>query len=615
MADNVTLPGTGQVVATKEIAGVEYQVMLMADGTYAVVNPATSDKQDLLLTELQLKADLTETQPVSAATLPLPTGAATSAKQLADDHNVTVSNMIAEVETGLATSAKQLADDHNVTVSNMIAEVETGLATSTKQTDGTQQTRVLDVDGNGIGSSQDSDGNYHLSTTIIQNVNPDPNNSSTTNLAVGNDYTFEGTASSTLGVVGLQWSLKTDQNATVYIEESDIEDSADGTEWDLSRSFNYIAAHGGRGETVQATKAYWRIRVVLTGTIATTYFRLSAVLCPIAMPLPSALSADGRLLTENTITGKENPDRHVWVSPVNGLQTFTTVRLVGTNFDGIVKDTNFWTEAVTNGGTVTQNGEIVLNTEADSAGNGTAKYTSVRKARFVVGSALKFQGLFSFVTAGTVDNVRRCGAYDANNGFFFQLDGTTFSVVSRKATVDTPIASGSFNGNLGTTFTPSTGAGEVYYKLDIEWTPGGAFYYVNGVLLHKSVGGHLTNTLTLPITFENINDNDSDVEIVFDCLGVVIVREGQLATSAIYKYITGVATPVLKYGAGNLHSVTINDNSGSFIIYDGVSAGGTIIAAVDCSKGFGTLTYNAPFSDGLYIATTGAGVKITVIYE
>jgi hypothetical protein len=42
---------------------------------------ATKAKQDLLLTELQLKADLTETQPVSVASLPLPTGAATSANQ------------------------------------------------------------------------------------------------------------------------------------------------------------------------------------------------------------------------------------------------------------------------------------------------------------------------------------------------------------------------------------------------------------------------------------------------------------------------------------------------------------------------------------------------------
>lgn len=37
-----------------------------------------------------------DTQPVSAASLPLPTGAATAAKQLADNHQVTVSNQIAQ---------------------------------------------------------------------------------------------------------------------------------------------------------------------------------------------------------------------------------------------------------------------------------------------------------------------------------------------------------------------------------------------------------------------------------------------------------------------------------------------------------------------------------------
>lgn len=210
MADNVQLPGTGQVVATKEIGGIEYQIMLLADGTYAIVNPATADKQDLLLTELQKKADLTETQPVSAASLPLPSGAATSAKQLADNHNVTVSNQPAglatsakqlpdghEVEvnnlpteyplptaqvttltppaaitgfatsakqladghnvavsnqiTGYATSAKQLADGHNVAVSNMIPAVETGLATSVKQLPDKHGVKLVDTAGDSQG--------------------------------------------------------------------------------------------------------------------------------------------------------------------------------------------------------------------------------------------------------------------------------------------------------------------------------------------------------------------------------------------------------------------------------------------------------------------------------
>ncbi len=50
--------------------------------------------------------------------------------------------------------------------------------------------------------------------SIVQNVVADTNNSSTTNLGSGNSYTFSGTASSTLGVVGIQVPLFTDKNCT-----------------------------------------------------------------------------------------------------------------------------------------------------------------------------------------------------------------------------------------------------------------------------------------------------------------------------------------------------------------------------------------------------------------
>lgn len=76
------------------VSGAFYQIIQPVSGTFfqatqpisAVSLPlptgaATSAKQDLLLAELQLKADLTETQPVSAVSLPLPTGAATSVLQ------------------------------------------------------------------------------------------------------------------------------------------------------------------------------------------------------------------------------------------------------------------------------------------------------------------------------------------------------------------------------------------------------------------------------------------------------------------------------------------------------------------------------------------------------
>jgi len=72
---------------------------------------------------------------------------------------------------------------------------------------------------------------------------------------------------------------------------------------------------------------------------------------------------------------------------------------------------------------------------------------------------------------------------------------------------------------------------------------------------------------------------------------------------------------VIKYGAGTLHTIVNNDNSGSVIVYDNTAGSGTIIASIDLAKVLGTLTFNAPFSNGLTIVTTGAGAKITVTYE
>ncbi len=439
--------------------------------------------------------------------------------------------------------------------------------------------------------------------SIQQDVREDAGNSSTTNLDAGNSYTFTGTGSSTLGVVGLQWSLKTDQNATVYIEES-----PDNSNWDISYSFQYITADGGRGETIQATQAYWRIRVVLDNGTDTTYFRLEAVLCPIATPLPSALSSDGRLMSDSHITG--HVDRHVTVSPTSSLNTHSNVRLVGTNFDGATKDTNFWTETVTGSGAATQSGEIELASGATA--NSTAQYNSVRRARFVVGSALRFESAVNFKSALDDDNIRRIGAYDDDEGYFFELDGSVFSIGTRKAGSDTLVSSTDFNGDLGLTFTPTA---DTYYKLTIEWTPLGAFWYINDNLLHKIKAGHLTNLLTLPIRFENLNDNDNTTENVFDCIATTILREGSLETNPTYKYIAGASTTVLKQGAGDLHTVVNNDNSGSCIIYDNTAGSGTIIASIDLAKVLGTLDFQAPFSNGLTIVTTGASAKITVTYE
>jgi hypothetical protein len=88
-----------------------------------------------------------------------------------------VSVISSTLPTGAATSAKQLADGHNVAVNNIPA--------------------------------------YE---PITQYVTADAGNSSSTNIVSGG-Y-FSGATSTTLGVAGIQVSLRTDQNCTVWIDQA-----------------------------------------------------------------------------------------------------------------------------------------------------------------------------------------------------------------------------------------------------------------------------------------------------------------------------------------------------------------------------------------------------------
>ncbi len=71
-----------------------------------LTSQATAAKQDLLLAELQLKADLTETQPVSLASIPLATGASTAANQATEIASL---SSIDTKLTSQATAANQTA--------------------------------------------------------------------------------------------------------------------------------------------------------------------------------------------------------------------------------------------------------------------------------------------------------------------------------------------------------------------------------------------------------------------------------------------------------------------------------------------------------------------------
>ena len=472
-----------------------------------------------------------------------------------------------------------------------------------------------DDSGNPIDSHISADGGYHLGVTMEQSVIADTNNSSTTNLE--SDGVFTGTATSTLGVVGLQWSLLTDQNCEVCIEQSDTGTS----NWDISDCWDYYHSKGAEGGTVQALKSYWRIKVTNNGASTTDGFRLAGVLCPIASPLPRRLSNYGNLQVVASLRGDENNDRHVWVNPTNELNVSPVPRLIGTSFDGLVIDEKFWTAVSTNTGTVVQSGGLVtLSTSTET--DGTATLTSVRKARFVAGSANLFTAGMQSSTA-VADNLRRIGVYDDDNGLFFQLSGLVFSIGTRKYNgavgVDTLVNSGSFNGNIGDVFTPTA---DVYYKISIEYTPLGAFFYVNSKLLHKVSGGNYSDTLTLPIAIEN-NNTGSAINNTFKGVGAFVSRFGELVTNptSYYHALAEEAGEQLKIGAGILRGIVISNCENGAII--SLSDSTTIITPTLWSYTSGVkfttpvfLDFNGiPFDEGLRLIITANDAQVTVIYE
>jgi len=188
VVDNVTLNAGsgGDVIATEDIGGVEYQQVKLVDGT------ATSTTAIPLSGDLAngLDVDVTRvggtvtvdgsgvTQPVSAAALPLPSGAATAAAQLPDGHNVTVDNAsIAVTNAGLTELAAAI---------NVSSQMDVNLAASAA-------TVTVDL---GANNDVTVTGTVDLGATdnaVLDSIDTAVNGTLAVDLGANNDVTVTGT--------------------------------------------------------------------------------------------------------------------------------------------------------------------------------------------------------------------------------------------------------------------------------------------------------------------------------------------------------------------------------------------------------------------------------------
>jgi hypothetical protein len=455
-------------------------------------------------------------------------------------------------------------------------------------------------------------GEINMSTwkSIYQQVTVSPDNSSIINLAASASFTGTGVDISNLGVNSIQVALKADQNCIVIVQQS-----PDSTNWDLSDTFEYLSSPGGNSWTIQAIASWVRVVVTNIGSSTTTFFRLQTTFLPISSALPRSLDSVGNLKV-GVNAFKDHSGFQAEVSPAGQLRVTELYRLVGTLFQGTTLDTSFWTSTLANGGTVTLLGsEARLRTNTTL--NGSAILQSVRTARFTAGASPNFYRGIIQMDSPLASNTRRWGAFNATSGTFFELSGTTFRLVTRKASVDTAVANGSFNGDIGSTFTP-TFTNVNYFE--IYWTPAQVWFVINEELIHTMTANSTawTDDLNLPSRIENTNGaitTDSSVYV----RTATISRLGPLMTRPIWRNFVGaVGATILKRSAGVLHRVTYNHGANGTVcsLYDALTATNPIaVVETESNNVPNYIEFDLDFYTGLTVVTTGAASNFTVIYE
>lgn len=327
-------------------------------------------------------------------------------------------------------------------------------------------------------------------------------------------------------------------------------------------------------------------------------------------------------------------------TPMGEMRVVIPTRLVGAAFEGsgtgtgTFVDPNFWgTAAVTTDGTPTcvqAYGRVTLTTAA-ATNNGYLLY-SKRRARYVSSSSNGYRAVVA-CSAAVAGNNRRWGVgYAAtmtnagiNDSACFMWNGTTFSlqILGSSSGQSVLIPNGTFNGDLGATWSPTA---EAVYTYEIYWTNSKIYFVVGGTILHTYVAGVETWASTMSHHAILSNHNTTSTTASWIRSRVMSIRRlGALETtpiSAFFAAATAATGVVLKYGPGVLRAVVVsNSANGRIELFDQTAAsptpGTNQIGRCDSSNTgvCSSVDYQGiPFNQGLIVLVTTAG-HYTVIYE
>lgn len=304
------------------------------------------------------------------------------------------------------------------------------------------------------------------------------------------------------------------------------------------------------------------------------------------------------------------------IVPTQDIAASLRQRLIGDTFKTATLDAALWDQTLSGSGSITPgSGELRIRTGATP--NSTALLRSKKRGRFLSGTANVYLVGARLSEAGTADNVRRWGAYDAADGYYFEMDGVVLNAVVLRASVATKVASTAWN-VLSTT--ASALDVTLYQRYEILYFGNTAFFVVNGQVRHKfsgQVSAPRTNTLSFPMGHENANSGGSASDVSLFLSGVSVNRFGPEYSRPRFRQFTASGTALVKSGTGTLHRVVINRQGVAFAslaLYDGLDATGEQIADIDLTKVVGELPYGVEFSTGLFASATNPG-SVTVVFD
>lgn len=323
--------------------------------------------------------------------------------------------------------------------------------------------------------------------------------------------------------------------------------------------------------------------------------------------LPLKVSSDPTAI-KDAQNGKE-----VQISANREMRVTDTVRLAGASFWGSTIDESFWSSTTSNGAANTV-GEGELNMSSGTTNAASGLITSTYNARYKTGTQNLFRASLR-LDVGVTGNLRRFGVSDSDrsNGFFFEIDETTFSVGRRKSGNLTKISNGNFNGNAGSSYNLDT----KYHTFEILYGVNTTEFYVDGVLLQKmkAITEPLVTTTNMTITFLNTNSSATLSSTSIHAIFAVVHGLNGHDTQPISKVIETNGIFVLKRGCGKLKRIVNVDNVGSCTVYDNTAGSGNkLLPTLDCARAIGTLDFDINFNTGLTVVTT-LGPKLLVVFE